>query len=155
MSRSQKALAKTLYLYSNPELTLDQVADAAGVNINTLKHWVFRGNKNEPAWRKIREAAFNEQLSELLESDSAQLNDIYNLGMVVVQKSLAAMNLENTTLSETGVDRLLTALDKIDKWRRLEAAKKELGVDDEFELTQTETDILSGMFGVEDKSEDE
>lgn len=142
----KKSLAKSLYLQSNPTLSLEEVARQAEVNINTLKHWVFRGSNAEKPWKELRELQKEDQLSELLESQSIQLSDIYNLGLSVVQRSLASMELDKIVLTETGVDRLLTALDKIDKWQRLEEAKKEIGIEEDFELAQSEEDIMKNLF---------
>ena len=152
MSRSQKkALAKSLYLQRSPNLSLEEIAKEVGLNVNTLKHWVFRGSQSEVPWKKLRDTDFENKLTILLESNETDLHNIYQLGLAVVQRSLASMELEKTVLSEKGVDRLLTALDKIDKWMRLEEAKEEIGIDDDFELGPSEDDIMRSMFKKDDQ----
>ena len=141
-----KSLAKSLYFQSSPTLKLGEIADKVGIKLNTLKHWVYRGSSGEMPWSNLKSLNTEDQLSEILESGSTKLSDIYNLGLAVVQRSLASMELDKVILTEQGVDRLLTALDKIDRWQRLEEAKKELKIDDDFELAQSEQDIMESLF---------
>jgi len=143
VDHSKKSLAKTLYLHEN--MTLAEIAEKTGIKLNTLKYYVDKGSKTEPAWKDAKSAGKDNELLEVLKDDKGNISDIYSLGLSVVQRSLANMELRGEELSVQGVDRLLSALDKIDRWKRLEETKKEVDADN-LELTQSEADITEHIF---------
>jgi len=151
MKDNKKALAKTLYLHEN--MSLVEIAKRSGINLHTLKYLVDKGSKSEAAWKNLKKLGHDNELLEVLNNDGANIADIYSLGLSVVQRSLAKMQLRDEELDVKGVDRLLSALDKIDRWKRLEEAKKEVDAEN-LELTQTEEDIQDHIFFEKPKSEE-
>lgn len=141
-SSHQRAVAKSLYLREN--MTLAEISERSGMNINTLKYYIDKGSKSEKPWKEIKKLGMHNELAEILQDDQVDLNSIYNLGLGLVQRSLAQMEVSDTTLDVKGVDRLLSALDKIDRWKRLEEAKKEVDADNLDELTDAEQ-LMSDM----------
>lgn len=135
----KRALAKSLYLHEN--MTLPEIAKQTGLNLNTLKYYVDKGSKFEKPWKEIKKAGLDNELKEILTSDQVDLSSIYNLGLGLVQRSLAQMDVSDEMLDVKGVDRLLSALDKIDRWKRLEEAKKDVDADNLEELTDAEKAI--------------
>ena len=88
---------------------------------------------------------YTAEIASTEEMVKANISDIYSLGLAVVQRSLAKMQLREEELNVQGVDRLLSALDKIEKWRRLEEVKQEVDADN-LELSDSEKDIQQHIF---------
>ena len=153
VEHNKKALAKTLYLQEN--MTIVEIAEKADMNINTLKYLIDKGSKSEPPWKSIKSQGKDNELRDILKDDKANISDIYSLGLAVVQRSLATMQLRGEELNVQGVDRLLSALDKIERWKRLEEVKEEVDADN-LELSDVEKDITQHIFfqkGEEEKAE--
>lgn len=143
VDHSKKALAKSLYLHEN--MSLSEIAKKSGIKLNTLKYYVDKGSKTEPAWKEAKKGGKDNELLDILKDDKANISDIYSLGLAVVQRSLAKMELRDEELDVKGVDRLLSALDKIERWKRLEEVKKEVDADN-LELSDTELEIQQHIF---------
>lgn len=143
VDHDKKALARTLYLQEN--MTLSEISEKTGIKLNTLKYYVDKGSSTEPPWKEAKKAGLNNELLDILKGDKANISDIYSLGLAVVQRSLAKMQLREEELNVQGVDRLLSALDKIEKWRRLEEVKQEVDADN-LELSDSEKDIQQHIF---------
>jgi len=144
VAHNKKALAKSLYL--DGQMTLAEISESSGINLNTLKYYVDKGSGQEMAWKNLRQVGKDNELLEILKSDSdaSSISDIYSLGLSVVQRSLAKMELSGEELNVQGVDRLLSALDKIDRWKRLEQVKEEVDADN---LVVTDVDKTMESFG--------
>ena len=94
------ALAKTLYIHEN--LTAREISEKLGLNIHTVKYRIDKGSKFETPWKKIKEQSKDNALVEILEDDQVDLASIYSLGLSVVQRSLAKIELTEETLSVGG-----------------------------------------------------
>lgn len=108
--------AKALYLDNH---SLDEIAEKLDINMNTLKTWIDKGTVNEPAWKTLKEN-LKPRLKEVLENPHIEcgLEDAYAAGVNIVARSLAALDSSGETLTVAGIDRLISALDKIDRWQR-------------------------------------
>ena len=144
VDHSKKALARTLYLQEN--MTLAEISVKTGIKLNTLKYYVDKGSKADPAWKTVKAAGKDNELLDVLKGDKGNISDIYSLGLAVVQRSLANMELRGEELNVQGVDRLLSALDKIERWKRLEEVKDEVDAENLAELTEAEQEIQQHIF---------
>jgi hypothetical protein len=143
VDHSNKALAKTLYIQE--DMSLSEIAEKTNIKLNTLKYYVDKGSKGEPAWKTLKKIGKDNELLDILKDDKANISDIYSLGLAVVQRSLARMELREEELSVQGVDRLLSALDKIERWKRLEEVIKEVDADN-LDLSDSELGIQQHIF---------
>ena len=152
VDHSKKALAKTLYLEG--KMTLAEISVETNIKLNTLKYYVDKpsgkkyedGTYENAAWKDIKAGGKDNELLDVLKGDKGNISDIYSLGLAVVQRSLANMELRGEELNVQGVDRLLSALDKIERWKRLEEVKDEVDAENLAELTEAEQEIQQHIF---------
>ena len=152
VEHDKKALAKTLYLQES--MTLSEIAEKTGIKLNTLKYYIDKGATGETAWKHARKAGKDNELLDVLNDDKSNISDIYSLGLSVVQKSLAKMELRGEELNVQGVDRLLSALDKIERWKRLEEAREEVDADNLEEMNEADKVIEQHIFFKKGEEED-
>lgn len=123
MSEPQaKRLAKTMYLDGKTPL---EISETLGLNIHTVKHWISKGSKNELPWKSIKDSEADTRVLQILENKQASLEDIYDLGINAVRRGLAHIELNDVVLDVTSIQKLITILDTVDKWKRQDLEEEE------------------------------
>lgn len=117
--------AKRRYLDGDSPKT---IAADLEISYNTLKQWISKGTAHAPAWKGIKEA-HGDRMTEIIEDPhiEANLKDAYSAGMNILARSLVALDASGKNLTAPEIDRLVAAMDRLDKWQKGQGAE-----DDEF-----------------------
>ena len=120
MSETKKN-AKRLYLEGEKPKV---IAARLDINYNTLKYWIDKGSKEDPPWKEIREAGKQDQLLNLLKDKKATLQDIYDLGLSIVQRGLAHIEIQELILEPQALGTIIKILDSVDKFKKCDESTK-------------------------------
>lgn len=122
IDKETKLKARTMYLSGQSP---QDIADELQISINTVRYWVDKGSKYEAPWKEVKKEESDTELLKLLEKKTASLDDIFSLGINALRRGLAHIELNKVVLETSAMSQLVTILDKVDRWKDLEAARNE------------------------------